>query len=359
MLEVRLSQAAPIPLDVEFDAPGGEVTALYGPSGSGKSTILRTIAGLYTPRCAFVRCDGVDWTNTEHGRVMAPEARRVGLVFQDYALFPHMSVTRQLIAAMDHLPHEERAGRATALINSVHLDGYEQRRPGELSGGQQQRVAIARALARDPTVLLLDEPFASVDVELRGTLQRELAELRRALNVPVVLVTHDFSDVARLASKVVMIEQGKAAGARTVTQVTAAHALPGVTTHRDPAVVLDTVVASHDPSRCLSRVECGELSLQLPLVPVAVGAAVRVQIAAREVILATRVPEGLSLHNVVPVVIAGVDASDARGMRLVRMHHGVTPLLATVTTDAVTRLELAKGREILALVKAVSVEVIG
>ena len=208
-LHVTLKQAGPIPLAVEFSCSEGELLALVGPSGAGKSTTLRAIAGLYRPQAARVTCGGAIWLDTINGVCLPPHQRRVGLVFQSYALFPHMTALGNVTAAMGHHPHGERAARAGKLLALVHLTNLEQRRPAELSGGEQQRVAVARALAREPAVLLLDEPFSAVDRRTRRKLHTELAELRKAVRVPIVLVTHDIDEAAGLADRMCVIDRGE------------------------------------------------------------------------------------------------------------------------------------------------------
>ena len=208
-LEVVLAQPGPIPLDVTLACPAGELLALVGPSGSGKTTVLRTIAGLYRPREGRVRCGDQTWLDTGAGTALPPQRRRVGMVFQDYALFPHLDVRANVTAALGHLSRDRRRDRANALLEQVNLAGLEDRLPATLSGGQQQRVAIARALAREPQVLLLDEPFSAVDQVTRRKLRRELAALRSALRVPVVLVTHDLEEAAMLADRLCILHHGE------------------------------------------------------------------------------------------------------------------------------------------------------
>jgi len=211
-LEVNLRQQSPIPLDVSFTCARGEVLAIFGPSGSGKTTILRSIAGLYTPNEARVRVGGATWVDTSTGASVPVHQRAVGFVFQDYALFPHLTAVGNVMTALGHLPDAERRGRAEALLDLVHLSQHRNRRPTGLSGGERQRVAVARALARDPAVLLLDEPFSAVDRATRRHLQDEIDQIRRALNIPMILVTHDAEDVRRLATHVLRLDAGRMEG---------------------------------------------------------------------------------------------------------------------------------------------------
>jgi molybdate transport system ATP-binding protein len=209
-LIARLHQDAPIPLDADLVCAPGEVLALVGPSGSGKSTLLRAIAGLYTPLEGRIACGTEVWLDTAAGINLPTARRRIGMVFQNYALFPHLTVLDNVREGMDDPESPQARERAQALLGKVHLDGLESRRPRQLSGGQQQRVAVARALARNPHVLLLDEPFSAVDRATREKLYGELAELRRELNMPVVLVTHDLDEAVMLADRMTLLSHGSA-----------------------------------------------------------------------------------------------------------------------------------------------------
>jgi molybdate transport system ATP-binding protein len=208
-LNVVLAQAGPIPLAVDFACGPGELLALVGPSGAGKTTALRAIAGLYRPAAGRIVSDGDIWFDGAAGIMVSPQARAVGLVFQDYALFPHLSALDNVRLAMHHHAEPERTAAARSLLARVHLDGLEARKPDRLSGGQRQRVALARALARDPKVLLLDEPFSAVDRMTREPLKEELASLRQSLAIPIVLVTHDLEEAQALADRISVIDRGR------------------------------------------------------------------------------------------------------------------------------------------------------
>ena len=214
-LEVMARAQAPIPLDVAFRAEPGELLALVGHSGSGKTTLLRTIAGLWRPGVARVVVAGTTWLDTAAGVDLPTYRRRVGIVFQNYALFPHMTAVQNVMAAMDRADPAE----AARLLDLLNLQGLADRRPAQLSGGQQQRVALARALARKPQALLLDEPFSAVDRATREKLHAEIIALRAHLAMPVVLVTHDMNEAQLLADRMVVIERGRVVHEGTTAQV--------------------------------------------------------------------------------------------------------------------------------------------
>ncbi len=219
MLTLNLQQTKPITLDVELTCQTGELLALVGPSGAGKTTILRCIAGLQSSQQGFIECKGKIWFDSLQAKNMTPQQRRVGMVFQNYALFPHLSVSEniQFTLDADQQPNKPSVGQ---LLEKVNLTGLADRYPNQLSGGQQQRVAIARALARQPEILLLDEPFSAVDKVTRRKLYLELNALRRDLAMPMILVTHDLDEAAMLADQICVIHQGK-----TLQQGTPDHVL--------------------------------------------------------------------------------------------------------------------------------------
>ena len=209
-LQIEVEQTQPLPLAGAFRCEPGELLALVGPSGAGKTSMLRVLAGLMRPHRARVQIGGELWCDTDRGVFVPPQRRRVGLVFQDYALMPHLSALDNVALPLLQLAPEERRRQASRWLARVRLCGALQgRRPAGLSGGEQQRVAVARALAREPRLLLLDEPFSAVDQMNRQGLYGLLAELRRDLAVPIVLVTHDLHEAAMLADRLVVMDAGR------------------------------------------------------------------------------------------------------------------------------------------------------
>lgn len=208
-INIKLQQRQSIPLSVQLQCQAGELLALVGPSGSGKTTILRAIAGLYQADYGVIVCANEIWQNSPDKLFVPAHRRHVGLVFQNYALFPHMTVLDNVRQSLADVPKQQSKTTALMLLKQVHLQGLESRYPKTLSGGQQQRVAVARALARQPKVLLLDEPFSAVDQVTRRKLYRELLTLRQSLAMPMLLVTHDLEESSLLADRMALLHKGE------------------------------------------------------------------------------------------------------------------------------------------------------
>jgi molybdate transport system ATP-binding protein len=194
-------------LAADFHAPE-HITALFGPSGSGKTLTLRSIAGLQRPEKGRIEVSGRVLYDSEAGVDLATRERRLGYVFQEYALFPHLSVGRNVAFGIASWERDDRDRRVAELLEMIGLAGHADRGVHEVSGGQRQRVALARALAPKPDVLLLDEPFSAVDARTRRRLRKTLLELQTATQIPMVLVTHDLSEVREVADWLVLYENG-------------------------------------------------------------------------------------------------------------------------------------------------------
>jgi molybdate transport system ATP-binding protein len=207
-VEARTSLGA-LELDVALEVRAGECLALAGLSGAGKTSVLRVAAGLLHPERGLIQADGETWLDTQRGIDVPPEERRCGYVFQEYALFPHLRAWQNVAYPLRGLPRGQRRPRAQELLERFGLGALADARPRTLSGGERQRVAVARALARDPGVLLLDEPLSALDARTRASAARELATVLREIDAPALLVTHDFTEAAQLGDRVGVIDAGR------------------------------------------------------------------------------------------------------------------------------------------------------
>jgi molybdate transport system ATP-binding protein len=209
-------------LDVVLEVRAGECLALAGPSGAGKTSVLRVASGLLRPRRGLVRCDEDTWLDTAHGIDVPPERRRCGYVFQEYALFPHLSAWQNVAYPLRGASRSERRRRAHQLLERFGMNPLADARPRTLSGGERQRVALARALARRPRALLLDEPLSALDARTRAGAARELASVLREVEAPALLVTHDFAEAAQLGDRVGVIDRGRVVQEGTPSELAAA-----------------------------------------------------------------------------------------------------------------------------------------
>ena len=345
-LQAELAQTAPIPLAAALACGPGELTALVGPSGSGKTTILRCLAGLMRGPKGRVTVGGEVWLDSNRGLFRPPHRRRVGMVFQNYALFPHMTAKHNLAVAMRHLPPGEREGKARSLLARVHLAGLEDRRPAELSGGQQQRVAVARALARDPLVLLLDEPFSAVDRATRERLHRELAGLRSGIAIPIVLVTHDLDEAALLADRLTVLHRGRTLQTGTPLEVMKRPTSVEVARLVNMRNIFDGTVAGHTPEESRTWLRWGALLLEARLQPdFAPGAKVAWAIGPSDIILHRRDrPSRGERENPVPGAIGDcVALGETVHTWLVPEHAPASRIFLTLPLHTARRNGIAPG----------------
>ena len=220
-IELRLQKkVGGFDLDVQWEA-GDETVALFGFSGSGKSLTLRLIAGLMKPDAGRVLVNGRPYFDSEAKIDIKAKARRLGFVFQDYALFPHMSVEKNIAYGLTGAGGPEREEKVSEMIRRFRLGGLERALPSEISGGQKQRVALARALIGSPELLMLDEPFSALDRPIRLKMRETIREIRSGFGIPMVLVTHDFSEVESLAERVIVYSEGKVAQIGTPAEILA------------------------------------------------------------------------------------------------------------------------------------------
>jgi molybdate transport system ATP-binding protein len=353
MLKARLLKRRDgFTLHAQLEAPTPGVVALFGRSGCGKTTLVNLISGLLEPDEGRVELDGTVLTDTDAGISVPVERRRIGYVFQDARLFPHLSVLANLRYG------EKRAAAAPRVIvfdEVIALLGIEsllRRRPHQLSGGERQRVALGRALLSQPALLLLDEPLAALDSARREEVLPYLEALRDRLSIPMVYVSHQFDEVLRLATHVVLMEAGQVVAQGSLTEVSLRPELRSIVGPEAVGAVLDGRVARVDAN--LTDLQVGNGVLRISLKEARVGAPVRVQILARDVIVATQPPHGLSVRNALEGTISGLMEERHDDAVLVSVDIGGASLLSRVTLEAVTALGLEPGMRVWALVKAVS-----
>lgn len=339
-------------LEAAFEAPPG-VTALFGRSGSGKSTVVNAVAGLLRPDQGRIAL-GERVLFDSAARVNLPShRRRMGYVFQDARLFPHLSVRQNLtygrwFAGSGADPAE--LGRITDLLG---LGALLERRPGALSGGERQRVAIGRAILSDPQMLLMDEPLAALDEARKAEILPYLERLRDELGLPILYVSHSVAEVARLATSIVLLEAGRVVAVGPAARVMADPAMAPVMGLREAGALISARLVGHDGDG-LTRLESAGGSVWLPRVAAQPGAVLRLRILAQDVMLATTRPEGISALNILSARIDEIRMGEGPGA-IVRLRMGEEALLARVTRRSVQALGLSAGAQVYAVLKSVSV----
>jgi len=339
-------------LDVAFQGPIPGVTALFGRSGAGKSSIVNAIAGLLRPRSGRVRVGGTVFLDRAAGIEMPVPQRRVGYVFQDARLFPHLSVRGNLLYGWRRVRTPDRPIQPGPVIELLGIGHLLDRRPHTLSGGERQRVALGRALLVQPRLLLMDEPLAALDVERKAEILPYLERLKAELRLPIVYVSHAVEEVARLADHVVAL-----AGGRVTGQGPVADLLPGL----DPedgdsaehtSALLEATVLSHDDAYGLTAVSIPGGMLVLPRVAADRGAALRLRVRAQDVAVAVEPPRGLSIQNAVEARVDALRPAGPAFVTAILSTTGGARIPARITRLSADRLGLAPGRTVWALVKS-------
>jgi molybdate transport system ATP-binding protein len=338
-------------LDVAFQAPTPGVVALFGRSGCGKSTTIDLIAGLLAPDSGHARLDDVTFFDTGAGTRVPAERRRIGYVFQDSRLFPHFTVAGNLRYGLKRTREPEERIGFSQVVSLLGLQPLLSRRPHQLSGGERQRVALGRALLSQPRLLLLDEPLASLDVARREEVLPYFEALRDRLAIPMVYVSHQFDEVLRLATHVVLLDAGKVVAQGSPSEVSVRPELRAIVGPEAVGAVVDGRVVSIDGK--LAEVQLGRGILRIGAGNTRLGASVRLQLLARDVILATEPPHAISVRNAIAGVIEEI-ADDDDDARLVRVDIGGAAVLSRVTVAAVDALSLQRGKSVWVLIKAVS-----
>ncbi|MGV6849264.1 MAG: molybdenum ABC transporter ATP-binding protein [Marinibacterium sp.] len=338
-------------LDAAFEAPPG-LTVLFGRSGSGKTTTIHAVAGLLHPDRGRIAVDDLVLLDTEKGIDLPVHRRRLGYVFQDGRLFPHLSVRQNLAYGRSFRRGSDRREDPDRIVGLLGLEHLLDRRPGHLSGGEKQRVAIGRALLAEPRLILADEPLAALDEARKAEILPYFERLRDEVSVPILYVTHAPQEVARLATFVVVLEAGQVIRSGPAAEVLGDPAITPAGA-RAAGAVLEASVKTHHPDG-ITELEAGGVALFLPRIPQTPGSRIRIRIPASEVVLAHSRPEGLSALNLLPGIIEVVRPGDGPGA-LVSVRTPAGTVLARVTRRALTNLGLGEGATCYLVVKSVAI----
>lgn len=332
---------------------GGGVTAVFGRSGSGKTSIVNAIAGLAQPDHGRIQFGDTLLFDSAAGVNLPPHKRRIGYVFQDGRLFPHLSVAQNLRFGARFAANPLESGEENRILSMLGISHLLERRPGSLSGGEKSRVALGRALLCAPRLLLMDEPLAALDDPRKEEILPYLERLRDQGGPPILYVSHSVAEVARLADDIVVLQDGKVAASGPLSDILSDPEMVPLLGVREAGAVLNATVTGRDQDGLATlRLSGGELCL--PGVDAPIGARVRIRVLAQDVILSDRRPEGLSAINVLQAKVRDIRLGDGPGAAL-SLQVGDDRLLARITARSVARLGLHQGGTCYAILKATAV----
>lgn len=355
MLELDVTkQLGVFRLDARFRAEG-KVTALFGRSGSGKTTLTNLVAGLVRPDRGRVVLNESVVFDSERGTDVPPHRRRLGYIFQEGRLLPHLTVRANLLYGFRRTPASERSVGLDEVVGLLGIEDLLERWPGVLSGGEKQRVAIGRALLASPRMLLMDEPLASLDNLRKAEVLRYIERLRDELSVPIVYVSHSIEEVTRLAHTMVVLSEGSVVAQGTVRDIMSRLDLAPFTGRFEAGAVIEARVAAHDLAYEITRLEFAGGELFVTGVDALVGEPVRVRVRARDVALALERPGATTFRNIVKGRVAAIVESDGP-MAEVQLDAGGATLVARITRQSLHELGLREGASAYALIKAVALD---
>ncbi|PYX82093.1 MAG: molybdenum ABC transporter ATP-binding protein [Acidobacteria bacterium] len=336
-------------LDAEFSAAPG-IAILFGPSGAGKTTLLNCLAGLNTPDTGRVAVSGHVWFDSSTRQNVPVSERHIGYVFQDLALFPHLSVKENVEYGLSRVGARERAERSGSILDSFRVAHLRDRRPSQISGGERQRVALARTLVTDPCLLLLDEPLVALDAQTKGKIVDDLRLWNQSHRIPILYVTHSREEVFALGERVLVLDEGKIIAQGTPHQVMRA---PRHETVAQLAgfenIFTATVHAAHEDRGTMTcQLTGSSVQLETPLVRAEVGSVIRVAISAGDILLAAESPVGLSARNVIPGKVVSLTQRDV--MVAAEVNCGVR-MEVHLTLAARDSLHLDPGRSVWLIIK--------
>ncbi len=361
-LKFAISLTRPtLTVSVDQEIPAQGVSAIFGPSGSGKSTLLRSIAGLETPSAGEIRFADTLWFSSKEKINLPPDQRPVGMMFQDVRLFEHRSVAGNLALAerFSRRRHDPQVHSITMdeVVEALDLQNLLQRNPQTLSGGEQRRVGLARTLLSRPALLLLDEPLTGLDTDRKAEILPYLARALGTFGLPALFISHDIDEVAQLADRVLVLDQGRVKFEGPTTEVIERLELDAFTGRFEAGVLIEGTVSEHILPRHLTEVDLAGERLSMPLQSsLAIGTSIRLRIRARDVALATIKPAGLSIRNVLPGTLLQLTPESDPGFVDALVQVGKVRIRARLTFAAVEDLGLTVDDQVFVLIKSVSFE---
>ncbi len=339
-------------LDAAFET-GGRLTALFGPSGSGKTSLVNLIGGLLRPDEGRIVADGRVLVDTGAGIFVPKHKRRIGYVFQDARLFPHMTVGQNLRYGRFFTPASERYSDMDGVVELLGIGHLLDRKPGSLSGGEKQRVAIGRALLASPRLILMDEPLASLDEQRKAEILPYIERLRDETKIPIVYVSHSAAEVARLATDIAVLDNGRVAAAGTTSEILQRLDLLPAEERSEGGAVLEMKATGRDEAFGMTTLASPAGEIHVAGLEATPGSTVRVRIRARDVIVATERPRGISALNILPGRIAGIASGNGHFADVTIDCNGEA-VSARITRQSAEMLGLAPGLPVFAVVKSVT-----
>jgi molybdate transport system ATP-binding protein len=355
MIEVDVThRLGTFTLDAKF-AAGGRLIALFGHSGSGKTSLINIIAGLIRPERGRVAINGAVLADTARGVFLPPHKRKLGTVFQEGRLFPHLNVRQNLLygAWFARTARDDANANLSRVAGLLGIEHLLSRYPNRLSGGEMQRVAIGRALLASPKLLLMDEPLASLDEPRKLEIMPYLERLRDEARIPIIYVSHSVAEVARLSDTLVILEAGKVRAAGPTIELMQRLDLIHAAGTGESGALIEAVVESHDYAYGLTLLVSRAGTWRVPRLEAAQGKTVRMQIKARDVMIALEPPASVSALNVIPAVVAEIGPMDEPGVEI-KLDCSGEALVARLTRYSVERLSIRVGTPVFAIVKSVS-----
>jgi len=354
MIEIRVQRRlGSFVLAAEFSAPASGVVALFGRSGAGKTSLINAIAGIIRPEAGRIRIGERTFFDSDTGIDLPIERRGVGCVFQDSRLFPHLSVESNLRYGLKRARGRARPIDVETVLTLLDIRPLLARRPHTLSGGERQRVALGRALLAQPTLLLMDEPLASLDAPRKAEILRYIERLRDEVRLPIIYVSHAIEEVVRLADYIVALSDGKVEAAGPLEQIMGRPELAPILGRFEAGAILDCTVLRHDRRYGLSTLAFADGELRVPLVDLAEGTPLRVRIRARDVSIAVSPPTDVSVSNRLPGVVSDITVREDPYAD-VAINLGRTRIRALVTRESLERLALRPGVRVWAMDKTVA-----